>query len=236
MLIHRTRMSIDTVRWLGLWLVGFAFAAATADAAPITYVFSGTLSQPFDGSTQFSGTFTYNTNLPQYPGIQASTGSSYYSGLSSGSNSPSVTLNFAIGNLSSTSFGSVVNDQVVVSHTQSTDAFSIYEQFNFTGGQNIGAEFSLVNNNLVQPSPFSSQNPPTTLNLASFSLGGILTVWGTTAGGQPLDVMATVTSLEPLGFTAAPEPASFAVFAILGLGYLGMSRAGRIRGNKPKPQ
>ena len=38
-------------------------ATAPANAAPIGYAFSGTLSQPYNGSTQFSGTFYYDTNL-----------------------------------------------------------------------------------------------------------------------------------------------------------------------------
>ena len=59
-----------------------ATCVTSANASPITYSFSGTLSQPFNGSSLFSGTFTYDTDLPTYPGINPSPGWAYYSGRS----------------------------------------------------------------------------------------------------------------------------------------------------------
>jgi len=72
-------------------------------ASPISYEFSGTLSQPFNGTTQFSGSFTYNTSLPAYPGIVPSPGWSYYSGVPTDPTAPVVSLTFNLGNTASSS-------------------------------------------------------------------------------------------------------------------------------------
>jgi hypothetical protein len=55
-------MFINTVRHfaMGACLV---CCGASANAAPVSYAFSGTLSQPYNGSSQVSGTFTYDTDL-----------------------------------------------------------------------------------------------------------------------------------------------------------------------------
>ena len=110
-------------------IAGLVCGVSSAQASPITYDFSGTLSQPYNGSTQFSGTLTYDTDLPAYPGIVPSAGWSYYSGVPTDPTAPVVSLTFNLGNTASSSFGNIVNDEVIVAHTQNTDAFFIYEQF-----------------------------------------------------------------------------------------------------------
>lgn len=220
-------LSLST-RLFGL-LVGLGYGVASAQASPISYAFSGTLAQPYNGSTQFSGTLTYNTDLPPYPGIQPSPGWSYYSGVPNDPTSPVVSLTFNLGGTSSSSFGSLASDEVIVAHTQSADAFFIEEAFNYSGGQNLHAEFGIGNNNLVYRGPLHSLNPPSSLNLADFSDGANLTFWGKTASGQDVNVVGTVTSLVPL--TVVPEPASLLVFGVMGAGYFGSRRARAGRGN-----
>jgi hypothetical protein len=197
-------------------IVCFMGCGSFAEASPVGYAFSGTLAQPFDGSTQFSGTFKYDTNLPPDPNINPSPGWSYYLGTPTDPSSPPVSLTFNLGNTSSSSFGSADNIEVVVAHTPSSDGFFINEQFPFQGRQNLTAEIGLANNNLAQPGPFKSSSLPSSLNLTDFSIGGNLTFWGTTADGQQVNVVGTVTSLVP--DLNAPETATLAVFIVLGAG------------------
>jgi hypothetical protein len=208
-------MFTNRVMMLSL-IVCFACGLSAAKASPVGYVFSGTLAQPFDGSTQFSGKLTYDTNLPPYPGIQPSPGWNYYSGVPIDPTGTPVSLTFNLGNTPSSSFGSVVNEELIVAHTPSSDGFFIYQQYPFEGGQNLSAEFGLANNNSTQRAPFDSSNPPGSLNLADFNLGGNLTFWGQTADGQQVHVVGTITSLVPAAQT--PEPATNAFFADLGAG------------------
>ncbi len=45
-------------------VLAFLAFQSTVQAGPITYDFSGTLTQPANGSSQFSGSFTVNANPP----------------------------------------------------------------------------------------------------------------------------------------------------------------------------
>ncbi len=86
--------------------------------------------QPFNGSSQFTGTFTYATDLPLYPGVTPTPGWSYYSGVPINPTEPVTSLTFNVGGLSSTSFGSLASDEVIVTHTtQGYDGFYINESF-----------------------------------------------------------------------------------------------------------
>jgi len=209
-------MFTNGIRRLGL-MVCIVCCVSPAQASPISYAFSGTLSQPYGGSNQFSGTFTYDTDLPPYPGIQGSPGWSYYWGVPSDPTEPPVSLTFTLGNTPSSSFGNIVNEELVVAHTQSSDGFFIQEKFSYAGGQNLSAEIGMSNNNLLQRAPFNSSNPPSSLNLANFDIGSNLTFWGKTADGQQVNVVGTVTSL--VAVSAVPEPTSLLVFfMVLGAG------------------
>jgi hypothetical protein len=218
------------IGWLA-FAASFSTGWTSTQASPISYAFSGTLAQPFNGSSQFSGTFTYDTDLPPYPGITGTPGWSYYSGVPADPSEPVLSLTFTLGNTPSSSFGQIEMDSLVVEHTSGGDGFFIQETFSYAGGQNLWAEFGMSSNNLVSPAPFTSSNPPTSLNLADFS-GANLVVQGTTSGGQQLDVVGTVTSLVPLGGNQmpVPEPGSFLVFVVMGAGLWGyLRRRGRSR-------
>ena len=214
-------MFTNSVRRLGL-MVCLLCGVPSVQATPISYEFSGTLSQPFDGSTQFSGTFVYDTDLPPYPGINPSPGWSYYSGVPADPTEPVLSLTFNLGNTSSSSFGNIATDELIVAHTSASDAFYISESFGYAGGENLYAEIGMVNDNLVYRGPFTSTIPPSSLSLSDFSMGANLTLQGTLAGGQQVNVVGTVTSLTPVGIEGqpVPEPASLLVFfLVLGAGF-----------------
>jgi len=217
-----TRMFTNALRHF-VMIVCLVCCVSSANAAPVSYAFSGTLDQPYNGSSQFSGTFTYDTDLPLYPGITPFPGWSYYSGVPADPTEPVLSLTFKLGNTASSSFGNIVQDELVVAHTQSNDAFYINETFSYTGGQNLTANIGMVNNNLVYRGPFNSTAPPSSLSLTSFSMGAQLILQGTTAGGQYESVVGTITSLTPLtgggGPPSVPEPASVLVFLVMGAGF-----------------
>ena len=211
------------IRWFALF-VALACGCSSSQASPISYEFSGTLAQPVNGSSQFSGTFTYDTDLPPYPGISPFPGWSYYSGVPADPSEPVLSMTFSVGGTPSSSFGTVTSDELIVSHTTTSDAFFIQEAFSHSGGQNVWAEFGMSSNNLVNRAPFNSLDPPASLNLADF-VGANLTVQGTGSDGQPLNIIGTVTSLVPVGATApVPEPSSLLVFAVVGAGIWRYSR------------
>jgi hypothetical protein len=203
-------------------IVGLVSGVSSVRASPISYDFSGTLSQPYNGSTQFSGSFTYNTDLPAYPGITPSPGWAYYSGVPADPSAPPVSLTFNLGTTASSSFGDIVNDEVIVAHTQSTDAFFIDVQFANKGGQDLSAEIGFVNDNFAQRAPFNSSGPPTSLSLSEFDLGGNLTFSGTTADGHQIDVVGAITSL--VAASSVPEPGPIVVVLAMGAGFLGYRR------------
>jgi hypothetical protein len=200
---------------------------SSANAAPVGYAFSGTLNQPYNGLTSFSGTFVYDTDLPLYPGITPSAGWSYYSGVPANPTEPVLSLTFNLGATPSASFGSIASDELIVAHTPSNDGFYINETFSNTGGQSLMANIGMVNNNLVQRGPFSSTAPPSSLNLSSFNMGTQLILQGTPAGGQYETVFGTITSLTPLfggSESPVPEPGSVLVFLVLGAGFIVLRR------------
>jgi hypothetical protein len=205
-------------------MVCLAFCVSSASASPVGYAFSGALDQPYGGSSTFSGTFTYDTDLPPYPGITPFPGWSYYSGVPADPTEPVLSLTFNVGNLVSSSLGTIAQDELIVSHTQGGDAFYINETFGYANGQNLMANIGMVNNNLVYRGPFTSTDPPSSLNLASFSKGAQLILQGTLAGGQDVNVIGTITSLTPLtsggGPESIPEPASVIVFLALCAGFV----------------
>ncbi len=207
---------------LGL-IVCLVLAASSAQASPVSYSFTGTLQQPLDGSTQISGTLVYDTDLPTYPGITPSPGWSYYTGVPNDPTAPISSLTFQLGGETSSSFGTPSNLEVIVAHTATSDGFFIQEQFNGPSGPNVSAEFGLSNDNTAQPGPFTSSAPPSQLNLADFSIGSNLNVFGKTADGENVNIIGTITSLTPTA--AVPEPSTALVFALLGGGLAFFPRA-----------
>jgi PEP-CTERM motif len=207
------------VRWIGLAAV-LVCGVSPAWATPITYAFSGTLDQPYNGSSQFSGTFTYDTDLPLNPNVQPYPGWSYYSGVPVDPSEPPLSLTFNLGNTPSSSFGTLQSSEMIVTHTQGGyDGFYIEEQLQSNsssgGGQSVFANIGMVNDNSIQNGPFTSTNPPLSLNLASFSMGAQLDITISPSNGQGATYVGTITALVE---TPAPEPASLLVFGILGAG------------------
>jgi PEP-CTERM motif len=200
-------------------------AASAANAAPIGYAFSGTLSQPYDGSTQFSGTFYYDTSLLpfQMTTPPPTLGSIEYVGAPFGNGVVALSFNLP-GNLTTSVLspnGDLTYPSVVVTHTQSSDSIDISQSFDSAPGQGLTAYVSLQNNNLVQAAPFSSTNLPTGLSLANFSLGGNFLLEGTIGNGPNLNIFGTITSLTPLSASSdapVPEPSTVLVFLVMGAG------------------
>jgi hypothetical protein len=221
------------IRWLSV-ITGLVFGVSPAFATPITYTFNGTLGQPYNGSTQFSGTLTYDTDLPLNPAVQPFPGWSYYSGVPADPSEPPLSLTFNLGNTPSSSFGNILNDELIVTHTSSNDGVYIQENFQSPAGpggaQAVMAEFGMVNDNLVQRAPLGSTSPPTSLDLAGFSMGAQLNIYITPPDGQEVFVHGTITTLG--GETMTPEPASLLVFSILGAG-LWASRHMSIQARRP---
>ena len=208
----------NSVRFF-LTIVCLVGCVSSADASALTYEFSGTLSQPINGTSQFSGTFTYDTDLSPYPGALATPGWGYYAGVPANSTEPPVSLNFSLGNINYTTAGNISADEVMVAHTTSYDAFYVGEIFNGPASSNLHASIGLVNENLIQQGPFTSTNLPSGLNLGQFSNGASFVVTGTTADGQQVNINASITSLTAIGSESpVPEPGSILVFLLAGAG------------------
>ncbi len=207
------------VRWLSV-ITCLVCGASPALATPITYSFSGTLAQPYNGSTQFSGTVTYDTDLPMNPQVQPYTGWSYYLGTPPVSTEPPASLTFTLGGTSSSSLGPVSNVEVIVSHTQDNDSFNLFQQFSPANGLPAWANFGISNNNLVQSAPFSSTALPGSLNRPDFSNGAQLTFGVVNNSGSEQIFSGTISSM-----VATPEPASLVIFGILGAGLWASRRA-----------
>ena len=200
------------VRWLCA-IACLVCGASPALATPITYSFSGTLAQPYDGSTQFSGTLTYDTDLPLNPTVQPYAGWSYYLGTPSVTTEPPASLTFTLGGTSSSSLGPASNVEVIVSHTQADDSFNLFQQFSPANGLPAWANFGLSNNNMTNPAPFSSTDLPAGLSLPAFSNGGQFTFGMVDSSGSQQVFSGSITAMAQ-----TPEPASLLVFGVLGFG------------------
>jgi hypothetical protein len=216
------RMFTSGVRWLCV-IACLVCGASPALATPITYSFSGTLDQAYNGSTQFSGTVTYDTDLPLNPQVAPFTGWSYYLGTPTDSSEPPASVTFNLGGTSSSSLGPVSNVEVIVSHTQANDSFNLFEQFSPSNGLPAWANFGISNNNATNSAPFSSTSLPSGLSLSAFSNGAQLSFGVTNGSGSEQLYTGTITAM-----TATPEPASVLIFGILGAG-LWVSRRASIR-------
>jgi hypothetical protein len=131
---------------------------------------------------------------------------------------PVVSLNFTLGNASSSSFGTLNSDEVIVDHdlggsAQGGDLFEIQEQFIQNGVRTVNASIGFGNNDLVQRAPFTSTAPPGSLSLGKFSMGGSIDVEFLPLGGQETDVTGTITSLSEVPALSAPEPNPLLIFA-----------------------
>ena len=221
-------------------LASLVASASSASASPVMYAFSGTLSQPFNGTTQFSGTFAYDTSTPQ--SWSTSPGVGVYSSLATAPSDPPASLTFNVGNMTAPSFGSILETVVTVVHSQASDQFEIdlnLNNGNNQSGQNYPGQYSNIvesiqftNNNLISPGPLSSTGLPSTLNLADFNnFGSRFLIDGWLADGQYVEVLGQITSLTPLGGTgglasSVPEPSTVLVFLVMGASLVVSRRIG----------
>jgi hypothetical protein len=213
--------------------LGFCFACCctSVNAAPIGYAFSGTLDQPYNGATQFSGNFTYDTDLPLTNSGNTSQ-FSVYSGVPTNPTEPPVSVNISIGS-TSWSFAGGID----IMYSQVEDAFTVYGLPISVGGQQVYGQITLPYYHPGGPGIFSSGVIPTSLNLAEFNFSPGINFFGTNASGQVTDLAwGTINSLTPLagggGESPVPEPSSIFVFLIISAGL-----AGRLRtsSNRKKP-
>ena len=216
-----------------VWLI---CGLASARAASMTYQFSGTLDQAYNGSNQFSGTFTYSTDLPLNPAVQLYPGWSYYTGVPTDPTEPVTSLSFQFGGTSSSSLGPVTQIEAIVAHTSGNDAFFIQEAFQGSSGKNYWAEIGMGNDNTVAHGPLSSTSLPASLSLSSFSMGADLSFSGNDSSGQYFNDAGRVTSMvqivdgQPVPTpdpVPIPEPTSLLIFVTLAAGTCGLSRLRR---------
>jgi hypothetical protein len=188
-----------------------SLVAARVEGSPVTYDFAGTFAQPVFGSNQFTGTITYDTSLPTYPGTSGDASHAYYA---SGSGTPiAMTLN--LGTSGTNPLGTPTNSELAIFHTTGDDSLNLDVTYrNPTTGQYNFATFGMLNDNTTSAGPFTSLNPPASLSLGQFNLGSQLII-NASNGSAPMYI-GTVTAL--LSPSTVPEPASAAVFAALAAG------------------
>jgi hypothetical protein len=184
------------------------FAVAQADASPVNYAFAGTFPQPVFGSTQFSGTFTYDTNLPPYPGAAWTATIHYYAG----ADGTPINMSLNLGTDGTNPLGTPVNSELVVTHSPSYDELNLDLTYRSATGQTTFATIGMLNNNGLNNGPFTSLDPPSSLKLSEFNMGNQLIL--RTYDGSLGTVVGTITSLTAV----VPEPATLAIFAFLAAG------------------
>ena len=189
---------------------------STANASPISYDFSGNFSAPLDGSTQFSGRFTYDSNLPLYPNANQSPTIAYYGSPAPGAGTP-ISITFTSGGLSSSDLGTITNSELAVRHDASYDELTVYATYTKPTGQSLELTIGLLNFNNQSPGPFTSVAPPAIFSAASFNAGPQF-IYNTFAYGNGGPVVGTITSLYPTGTTPPPpnipEPTTLSIFLV----------------------
>lgn len=192
-------------------------AVSTVEASPISYDFSGTFSAPVDGATQFSGTFTYDSNLPLNPNANQSSNIAYYTNPDSGSSITPISITFTTnGNVSSSSLGTITSAELSVWHDASYDSLNINVGYTDAAGKNLEMTIGMLNFNNQSPGTFTSLAPPANLSLSSFN-GGTQFIFNSRPMGQAPPVVGTITSLHATGANV-PEPTTLSVFLLAGGG------------------
>jgi hypothetical protein len=211
-------------------LIGFCFVCCCtpANAEPISYAFSGTLIQPYDGATTYSGNFTYDTDLPLTNSGNTSQFSDY-SGVPANPTEPPVSMNISIGNTSWSFSGGVE-----IMYNQVEDAFTVYGPPISVSGQQVFGSLVLPYYHPGQPGLFSPGAIPSSLNLAEFNASPGINFFGINANNQQTDLAwGPINSLTPLagvgGESPVPEPSSVFVFLIISAGLAVRLRASSYR-------
>src|SRR5262249_30518466 len=146
------------------------FSVAEAGASPVSYDFSGTFPQAVFGSTQFSGTFTYDTNLPPYPGAAWTPTIHYYAG----ADGTPINTSLSLRSDGTNPLGMPVNSELVVTHSPSYDELNLDMTYRSSAGRTYYATIGMLNHNGLANGPFTSLDPPSSLNLSNFNIGNQL--------------------------------------------------------------
>ena len=147
---------------LGLGVaVWFLCGLVPAQAASISYEFSGTLAQAVQ---RLEPVFRY-VHLRDRPSLEyGRLAVSQLELLHGGSDQPSepvVSLSFNVGNTSSSSLGAVDSTQVIVAHNAAADAFYVQEHFQgSSSGQGLYANLGMINADTVARRAVQLHEPP----------------------------------------------------------------------------
>lgn len=193
-------------------LVFVLATAATVNASSVSYDFTGTFDQPINGSTEFSGTFRYDTDVTLATGVPATGG--LYKDAQAGT---LISMNFTSGTITSSSLGPMVESWLHVSHLAQYDMINIEVAFKQPGGQTLWQTFDMAHDNTKGPGPFASGMPPATLSLSDFDGAS----FHYTSPDHP-DRYAGVGRITSLTATV-PEPSTMAVL-LIGFGGLAVGR------------
>jgi hypothetical protein len=182
--------------------------AAPAPATPISFNFSGTSSASGGSPTQFSGTFSYDSDVPLFSAAQQSSTIAYYAD-AAGNYGKLINLNFSASNgLSSSSLGTLISDLLVVRHDSSTDKVDVEFTYLNSSGVTSMVNIGLYNDNTKTPGPLTSLAPPTSLSLSNFNMGAQLDVYSY-SGNSSQPWSGTINSLQMV-----PEPTTLAFLVL----------------------
>lgn len=204
------------IRPVSLLASALVCLVTSAQASPITYDFSGTLAQPYSGSSLFSGSFSFESSTA---GIGGSTLVSGYAGASASLTIGGQTYQFQNNTVGSSSSG---QNQSAAGPTP-----NVWYQFNHSSS--TGDSFDLLANNGVTAG--SAQSPASMMSIhLEDSNGTALTPSGLTLPSLDLNqfsvrqltfspspdtpaMLGTITTLQ-----AVPEPSVLAFVFLVGLG------------------
>jgi hypothetical protein len=203
------------IRPLPLLACALAFLVSSAQASPITYDFSGTLAQPYKGSSLFSGSFSYEHSSPGF-----STGT-----VASGTEGARATL--SIGGQTYTFQNLTVNPESGTAHPVDA-APNVWWMFNHNNGSG-GDTFDLHANNGIGANPPTAPMAAMTIHLAdptgtAFPASGLtmpslnlnnfsVRQFSFSASPGTTAMVGTLTSLQ-----VVPEPSTIAMAVLVGLG------------------
>ena len=185
-------------------------------ASPITYDFAGTLSQPIDGATQFSGSFTIDTNPNQVVDTIWDNASAF------GEDGSEVALTIRLGGQTMNYINTPQNPETVtlLGETGVNIAVPPPPQNVYFG---LGTQ-SQANDRLTFSLQFT--RPGSDLELADLArLSSPMFTSSVSvsydSAGQTQQVQGSITSIEQV---SAPEPGMLAIFAVMGFAGLAHRR------------
>jgi hypothetical protein len=205
------------IRPVSLLVSALVCLVASAHASPITYDFSGTLAQPYKGSSLFSGSFSFDSSMAGFGGARLVSG---YEGASA---------SLTIGG-QTYQFQNVLIDPYGNGHLQYPvgQAPNVWYQFDHNSN-GTGDSFDLHANNGVNtgsvPLPAAAMtihlaDPtgtallPSDLTLPSLDLDRFsVRQFGFSPSPYAPAMVGTITALQ-----AVPEPSAFAFVLVAGLG------------------